>query len=32
MSKSQSSAGLPDRRRLVLTGTALLGLAALPNK
>ena len=29
MSKSQSRAGLPDRRHVVLAGTALLGMAAV---
>ena len=31
MRKTQSSPALPDRRRVVLAGTALLGVAALPN-
>jgi hypothetical protein len=31
MRKSRSSPALPDRRRVVLAGGALLGVAALPN-
>jgi hypothetical protein len=31
MRKTQSSPALPDRRRVVLAGSALLGVAALPN-
>ena len=31
MRKAHSSLALPDRRRVVLAGSALLGIAALPN-
>ncbi len=32
MRKSRSDSALPDRRRVVLAGSALLGIAALPNR